>query len=115
MPDSPSATLPDLDLLAILLLSMASVAIYLEFFPNTTSPALQWILKTAGPWRIHLVVQGLAVVHLIESLVSLYFTLVVGQGFFQTSDALQWALVVLVFGYPSLFSLIGIASRQTKV
>ncbi|KAF8936986.1 hypothetical protein BGZ47_009228 [Haplosporangium gracile] len=115
MPDSPSAVLPDLDALAAVLVFMASVAIYLDFFPNTTSPALQWVLKTAGPWRIHLVVQGLAIVHIIESLVSVYFTVVVGQEFFQTTDVIQWALVVVVFGYPSLFHLIRLASRQQRV
>ena len=93
---------------------MASVAIYLHFFPNTTNPTLQWVLKTAGTWRIKLVVQGLAIVHIIESLVSVYFTVVVGQGFFQTADVVQWALVVIVFGYPSLFHLIRLACRQQQ-
>lgn len=115
MPDSPSAVLPDLDALALVLLLMASVVIYLDFFPNTTSPALQWVLKTAGPWRIHLGVQALGIIHIIESLVSMYFTAVVGQGFFQTADIIQWALVVVVFGYPSLFHLIRLASRQRQV
>ncbi|KAK3816704.1 MAG: hypothetical protein J3R72DRAFT_391866 [Linnemannia gamsii] len=114
MPDSPSATLPDLDVLTMLVMLLASVVIYLDFFPNTKSPALQWVLKTAGPWRIHLVVQGLAIVHIIESLVSVYFTMVVGRGFFQTVDIVQWALVILVFGYPCLFPLIRLASRQKQ-
>ncbi|KAF9297492.1 hypothetical protein BGZ88_009894 [Linnemannia elongata] len=114
MPDSPSAMLPDLDTLAMVLLCMGSVAIYLNFFPNTTNPTLQWVLKTAGPWRINLVVQGLAILHIIESLVSVYFTVVVGQGFFQPADVIQWALVVVVFGYPSLFYLIRLATRQQQ-
>ncbi|KAF9090531.1 hypothetical protein BGX23_005930 [Mortierella sp. AD031] len=114
MPDSPSATLPDLDMLAMVLLLMASVAIYLDFFPNTTSPALQWVLKTAGASRIHMVVQGLVGIHIIESFVSMYFTMVVGRGFFEMGDVLQWALVVFVFGYPSLLYLIPLASRQKK-
>ncbi|KAF9123598.1 hypothetical protein BGW39_008837 [Mortierella sp. 14UC] len=112
MPDSPSAVLPDLDALALVLLLVASVAIYLDFFPNTTSPALQWVLKTAGPWRLHLVVQGLALLHVIESLVSVYLTVIVGRGFFQTVDVVLWALLVLVFGYPCLFHLMGLARRQ---
>jgi len=106
--------LPDLDTLAMVLLCMGSVAIYLNFFPNTTNPTLQWVLKTVGPWGINLVVQGLAILHIIESLVSVYFTVVVGQGFFQPADVVQWALVVIVFGYPSLFHLIRLASRQQQ-
>jgi hypothetical protein len=115
MPDSPSAVLPNLDALSMVLLCMGLVTIYLDFFPNTTSPALQWVLKTAGPWWIHMGVQGLVIIHMIEALVSVYFTVVVGQGFFQTTDVIQWALVIVVFGYPSLFPLIRLASRQRQV
>jgi hypothetical protein len=114
MPDSPSAVLPDLDALAMVLIPIALVFIYLDFFPNTTSPVLQWVLKVAGPWRIHLVVQGVFLIHAIEALVSVYLTVIVGHGFFQTVDIVLWALLVLVFGYPCLFHLSGIARRQQQ-
>ncbi|KAF9922451.1 hypothetical protein FBU30_007422 [Linnemannia zychae] len=114
MPDSPSATLPDLDAFAVMLLSVALVVVYLDRFPNTTSPLLQWIQKMAGASLIHYISVLLVTVHLVESLVSMYFTAVVGQGFFQPIDIFQWAFIVLIFGYPSLFSLISLARRQQK-
>ncbi|KAF9172108.1 hypothetical protein BGX21_002884 [Mortierella sp. AD011] len=46
MPDSPSPTLPH-NLFDTILLLIALTIIYLDFFPNTTSPLLQWILETS--------------------------------------------------------------------
>ncbi|KAF9350147.1 hypothetical protein BGX26_011629 [Mortierella sp. AD094] len=110
MPDSPSLTLPH-NLFDSILLLVAVIIFYLDFFPNTTSSSLQWILQTVGPVWIHRTVVSVIVSHIFESLVSLYFTAIVGKGFFSTAYILQWWIAVLIFGYPCLFKVIDIALR----
>ncbi|KAF9951346.1 hypothetical protein BGZ72_007119 [Mortierella alpina] len=115
MPDSPSVTFPDIDAFTAVLIMAVMVAFYLDFFPNTKSPLLQWVLQTAGSSAIHYVVQLVLGAHVIESLFSLYLTVVVGQGFFQPVDVLQWFLAVFIFGYASLFKLFTLAYRQQAI
>ncbi|CAO3571769.1 unnamed protein product [Mortierella alpina] len=112
MPDSPSATFPDIDAFTAVLIMVVLSAFYLDFYPNTKSPLLQWMLHTAGASIIHNVVLLVAGLHVIESLLSLYLTIVVGQGFFGPVDILQWFLMVFTFGYSSLFKLFKLAYRQ---
>ncbi|ORZ19110.1 hypothetical protein BCR41DRAFT_385755 [Lobosporangium transversale] len=112
MPDSPSATLPEGNLLSTLLLIGGLTAFYLEFYPNTTNSFLQWILKTVGAAWIHRLVLLITGLHCFESLVSLYFTVIVGNGFFSLLDIIQWFILISLFGYPCLFHLIALANRQ---
>ncbi|KAG0205419.1 hypothetical protein BGX28_002990 [Mortierella sp. GBA30] len=112
MPDSPSATLPEIDPITAVIIVLVSVAIYLDFFPNTKSPLLQWVLQTVGASRIHQLVQLLVGVHLLEALFSLYVTVVVGQGFFKLEDIIQWTVLVMIFGYPCLVPLTRLSYRQ---
>ncbi|KAF9561298.1 hypothetical protein EC968_005792 [Mortierella alpina] len=115
MPDSPSATLPDIDAFTAALIMVVMIAFYLDFFPNTKSPLLQWVLQTAGASTIHNVVQLVTGLHIVESLLSLYLTVVVGRGFFQPGDILQWFSLVFIFGYASLFKLFTLAYRQQAI
>ena len=111
MPDSQFSW-PEFDLFYIVTLILGMAMVYLDFMPNTTSPILKWVLQLCGPTYLHLVVQILTGIHVIEALVSLYFTLIVGQGFFEPVHIIQWCLAVFIFGYPFLFALIPLAQRQ---
>ncbi|KAG0089073.1 hypothetical protein BGZ93_007611 [Podila epicladia] len=114
MPDSHFYW-PDIDPFTAMVMLLAVTVLYLDFFPNTTNPSLQWILKTVGAYKIHLIVQIFTVIHMGEALVSLYLTLVVGSGFFTLVDALKWSVMTFIIGYPSLFKLIPLARRQSKI
>ena len=50
--------------------------------------------------------------HVLEALISLYFTLVVAKGFFSLADSLQWFATIVLLGYPVLFRLVPLANRN---
>ncbi|KAG0330607.1 40S ribosomal protein S17, partial [Podila humilis] len=114
MPDSHFYW-PDLNLSTGILTFLAGLALYLDALPNTTSLPLQWILNTVGTDNIHLIVQIATAIHIVEALVSLYFTLVVGSGFFDLVDAAKWFGMTFLIGYPSLSKLIPLARRQQEI
>ncbi|GJJ76020.1 hypothetical protein EMPS_08378 [Entomortierella parvispora] len=113
MPDSKFFW-PAFDTPYLAIIVIVSTLLYLDFMPHTTSPALQWLLQLVGPDIVHLIIQVLAGVHVLEALVSIYLTVVVGQGFFEPTHVVQWGLAILVFGYPFLSALIPVAKRQQQ-
>lgn len=93
---------------------MAYTAVYLDLFPNTTNPFLQWVLELIGASMVHTIVVLVAGLHILEAVASLYYTAVVGKGFFSAVDSVQWFATILLLGYPVLFRLVSLAKRQRK-
>ncbi|KAF8937624.1 hypothetical protein EDD21DRAFT_182806 [Dissophora ornata] len=114
MPDSPSVIWPYNHPVTWISICVVLTAYYLEFFPNTTSPILQWILQSLGASTIHYIYISVTLLHFVESMVSLYFTAVVGRDFFGPIDIVQWFMLIFVCGYPGLLELIPLANRQRK-
>ncbi|KAG0207938.1 hypothetical protein BGX31_002455 [Mortierella sp. GBA43] len=104
----------DSDPLAGILLTAAYVAVYLDLFPNTTNPVLQWILQTVGSNVIHAIVLLATGLHVLEAFVSLYYTLVLGSDHYSAADSLQWFASILLLGYPMLFKLVALTNSQTQ-
>lgn len=114
MPDSQFSW-PDFDIFYMVSFTVGIIFIYLDLVPNTTSPLLKSILGVWGADIVHMIVQILSFLHIIESLISLYFTVIVGQGFFAPVHIAQWWLCALIFGYPFLLALIPLARRQQQL
>ncbi|KAG0050847.1 hypothetical protein BGZ83_004404 [Gryganskiella cystojenkinii] len=114
MPDSQFSW-PDFDVPYMITFTVGLVFVYLDLVPNTTSPILRSILGVWGKDLVHLIVKTVGIIHVFESLITLYFTVVVGRGFFGPVHIAQWCLGALIFGYPFLLHLIPLARRQQKL
>ncbi|KAG0243164.1 hypothetical protein BGW41_002804 [Actinomortierella wolfii] len=106
--------LPDFDPILVLLAIFVVVMIYLDIFPNTKSPLLQWILQKVGPKTVHYIVMITLNVHVCEAIGALYLTVVVGQGFFKPIDVLLWVTTVFIFGIASMKELLPLAYRHAN-